>query len=368
VVSSRVLKRATVITCLATALSACGPARIPPPPALFPLENAWTVPVPRGVDYGPATDGTHVFYVSGGTLHAVAAANGKPRWSTEGRDGTLGAAPNLLALREADGTVWGIDPASGSARWKVESGIAGTLAPVVDAQLVLIAGEGLVAIDAVSGRVIWGAPGEPKVTSPPVVAGPLVIVGEADGTVRARDGATGASRWTHATGGEVLAPALPDGEGRLIVGTTARGIIALDAKDGKRKWRWKVGTDVITAGVVVERNAVVATQEAVLWGLRSGGGNMAWRAALPSRTLGGPMRFGNAVLIACHGLRPSESLLVGFDGLTGRRLGDLKTPAEIKWPPAAAGLGVYAALRNDTLAGWRLPPEAAPAPSSPSKP
>ena len=152
------------------------------------------------------------------------------------------------------------------------------------------------------------------------------------------------------------------------MGTTARGIIALDAKDGKRKWRWKVGTDVIAGGVVVERNAVVATQEAVLWGLRRGGGNMAWRAALPSRTLGGPMRFGNAVLIACHGLRPSESLLVGFDGLTGRRLGDLKTPAEIKWPPAAAGRGVYAALRDDTLAGWRLPPEAEPAGSSPAKP
>ena len=80
------------------------------------------------------------------------------------------------------------------------------------------------------------------------------------------------------------------------------------------------------------------------------------------------MRFGHAVLIACHGLRPSESLLVGFDGLTGRRLGDLKTPAELKWPPAAAGRGVYAALRDDSLAGWRLPPEAEPAASSPPKP
>jgi outer membrane protein assembly factor BamB len=368
VVSSRVLERATVVLCLATALSACGPPRIPPPPALFPLENAWKVPVPGGVDHGPATDGARVFYVSAAALHAVAAADGKPLWTTAGREGTLGAGPGLLALREADGTVWGIEPASGSARWKVESGIAGTLPPVVDAERVLVAGDGIVSIDVGSGRVVWGAPGAPKVTAPPVVAGALVIVGEADGTVRARDAATGESRWTHATGGEVLAPALPDGEGRLILGTTARGIIALDAKDGKREWRWRVGADVTTGGIVVERNAVVATQEAVLWGLRRGGGNMAWRAALPSRTLGGPIRFGDAVLIACHGLRPSESLLVGFDGLTGRRLGDLKTPAELKWPPAAAGRGVYAALRDDTLAGWRLPAEAEPAGSSPAKP
>ncbi|HET9316168.1 MAG TPA: PQQ-binding-like beta-propeller repeat protein, partial [Vicinamibacteria bacterium] len=269
------MKRATVVTCLATALSACGPARIPPPPALFPLQTAWKVPVAGGVDHGPVTDGTGVFYTSGGAVHAVAAADGKPLWSTEGRDGTLGAGPSLLALREADGTVWGIDPASGSARWKVESGIAGTLPPVVAADRVLVAGQGIVSMDAASGRVVWGAPGEPQVTAPPVLVGALVILGEKDGTVRARDAATGESRWTHATGGEVLAPVAPDGAGGLILGTTARGIIALDAKDGRRKWRWKVGADVTTAGTVVERNAVVATQEAVLWGLRRGGGNMA---------------------------------------------------------------------------------------------
>jgi hypothetical protein len=80
------------------------------------------------------------------------------------------------------------------------------------------------------------------------------------------------------------------------------------------------------------------------------------------------MRFGAAVLVACHGLRPSESLLVGFDGLTGRRLGDLRTPAELKWPPTQAGRGVYAALRDDSLAAWRLPAEAEPAGPSPAKP
>jgi outer membrane protein assembly factor BamB len=360
------LKRATVVSCLATALSACGHAQVAPPVALFPLENTWKVPVPGGVDHGPVTDGTRVFYVSGGAVHAIAAHDGSPLWTTAGRAGTLAAGPSLLALREPDGTVWGIEPASGSARWKVESNIAGPLPPVVDGDRVLVAGEGIAVLEAASGRALWAAPGAPKVTAPPVVAGPLVIVGEEDGTLRARDGVTGSPRWTYATGSEVRAPAVPDGEGRLILGTTARGIVALDARDGKRRWRWKVGADVTTGGVVIERNAIVATQEAVLWGLRRDGGNMAWRAALPSRSLGGPMRFGTAVLIACHGLRPSESLLVGFDGLTGRRLGDLKTPAELKWPPAAGASAVFAALRDDSLAAWRLPAEAeSPAPSPP---
>jgi outer membrane protein assembly factor BamB len=365
------LKRAAVLIFLAAALPGCGPKRVAPLPAVFPLENAWKVPVTGGVEHGPVTDGKRVYYVTREGLHAVGAKDGKPLWSTPGRVGVLAAGPGLVALRETDGTVWGVEPATGSARWKVESGIAGSLPPVVDGERVLIAGDGMAALDAASGRTVWASPGTPKVTAPPVVAGPLVIVGEADGTLRARDAATGSPLWTNATGGEVLAPVVADGEGRLFLGTTARGIVGIDAKDGKRKWRWKVGADVTTGGLVIERNAIVATQEAVLWGLRRSGGNLAWRAALPSRTLGGPMRFGTAVLIACHGLRPSESLLVGFDGLTGRRLGDLRTPAELKGPPAAGDRAVFAALRDDSLIGWRLPPEAeivAPQPAPATSP
>lgn len=340
-----------------------------PPPTLFPFENAWKIPVSGGVEHGPVTDGKRVYFATKEGLHAVSARDGKAVWSTPGRHGQLSAGPGLVVLRESDGTVWGIEPATGSARWKVESGIAGTLPPVVDGDRVLVAGDGIVALDAASGRTVWGAPGTPKVTAPPVMAGPVVIVGESDGTVRARDAATGSPGWAFASGGEVLAPVVADGEGRLFLGTTARGIVAIGAKDGKRKWRWKVGADVTTGGLVVERNVIVATHEAVLWGLRRGGGNMAWRAALPSRTLGGPMRFGPAVLIACHGLRPSESLLVGFDGITGRRLGDLRTPAELKGPPAAGDRAVYAALRDDSLIAWRLPPEAEPvAPQAPASP
>jgi outer membrane protein assembly factor BamB len=273
-------------------------------------------------------------------------------------------------LRQADGTVWAIEPGTGSARWKVQSGVTGTLPPVVDGDRVLVAGDGIVALEASSGRAVWGAPGAPKVTAPPVVSGPIVIVGEADGTVRARDAATGTPVWTFASGGEVRAPVVADGEGRLFLGTTARGIVSIDAKDGKRRWRWRVGADVLTGGIVIERNVIVATNEAVLWGLRRGGGSMAWRAALPSRTLGGPMRFGSSVLIACHGQRPSESLLLGFDGLTGRRLGDLRTPAELKSAPVSSGGTVFAALRDDSLVAWRLPPDAIPPadPPSPAKP
>jgi outer membrane protein assembly factor BamB len=359
------LKRSIALLFILTGFVGC--ARRPAPlPSLFPLETSWKVPVPGGVEHGPVTDGKRAYYVSRGALSAVSVADGKPLWTTAGREGTLASAPGLLVLRQADGTVWAIEPGTGSARWKVQSGVAGTLPPVVDGERVLVAGDGIVALEAASGRALWGAPGAPKVTALPVAAGPIVVVGEADGTVRARDAGTGNPVWSFASGGEVRAPVVADGEGRLFLGTTARGIVSLDAKDGKRRWRWKIGADVLTGGVVIERNVIVATNEAVLWGLRRGGGSMAWRAALPSRTLGGPMRFGSSVLIACHGQRPSESLLIGFDGLTGRRVGDLRTPAELKGAPVTAGGTVFAALRDESLVAWRLPPDAVPPAVQPS--
>jgi hypothetical protein len=52
------------------------------------------------------------------------------------------------------------------------------------------------------------------------------------------------------------------------------------------------------------------------------------------------------VLIACNGTRPSESLLLGFDLATGRRLGELKTTGEIHGAPILVGNHVVVELRH----------------------
>jgi len=334
------------------------------PPDVFPLGTAWTSALGESIEGPLATDGVRLFVAThDGAVRALDLATGAQIWRVDGRPGVLGWGPGLLALREEDGTVWGMEADTGHARWKGESGIAGTIPPVVSADAVLVAGEGLAMLDPATGAARWSVPPPPAVTGRPLGAGAHVLAGEADGALRCRDAATGTLAWAFPTAGIVAAP-LVDDRDRALFGTTDRRFLALDLKDGHQRWRWKVGADVQGSAVVLEDEVLFAALDNVLYALNRGNGNMAWRAALPSRPLGGPLLAGTAVLVACF-----ENEVVGFDGRTGRKLGSLKTSAEIRTPPVLAGRQVYIGLRDRSVVALSLaapePEEAAPPAASP---
>ena len=80
------------------------------------------------------------------------------------------------------------------------------------------------------------------------------------------------------------------------------------ASKGNARWTWRLGADVQHPAALFERLVLFATHEDVLYALDRGNGHLAWRAALPSRPLSGPVLFGDAVLVACHGARPGRDL------------------------------------------------------------
>ena len=103
-----------------------------------------------------------------------------------------------------------------------------------------------------------------------------------------------------------------------------------------------------------------ATHEDVLYALKRGSGSVAWLANLPSRPLSAPLVAEGAVLVACYGLRPKESFVVGFEARTGRRLGDLKTPSELAAPPILIGSGMVVGLRDGSVVRYRFAAPEAP--------
>ena len=339
------------------------------PPALFPMS--------RTVDSCPS----RTAHVQGpchrrrARLRARAAtalarprpADGKPLWRVGGPRGRAGRAPSLLALREADGTVWGIEPASGLRALEGRVGDRrAPLPPVFDGDRVLVAGDGHRGPRRRRAARVSGACAADAVATlrrAPRRRGPLVIVGEADGTrARARPG-TGSPLWTCATGGAALRePRRPTARDGSSWAPAARGFVALHAENGHREWRWKVGADVRT-----RRRARWATRwsfashEAVLYALRRGGGNLSWRATLPSRPLGGAAALRrHGVIVACHGLAAvREPAAWASTGVNGRPLGELRTPAEIEWPAAAPGrLAVLRRAARRQPGGLHLPPQA----------
>jgi outer membrane protein assembly factor BamB len=174
-------------------------------------------------------------------------------------------------------------------------------------------------------------------------------------------------QWTHETHSPLQAPPLLDDRNRLFLGTTARRFVALDpGKDGRERWRWRLGADVTSGAALLGNRVLFASFENVLYALKRSNGHLIWRAPLPSRPLAAPFLLNSIVLVACH-----ENEVVAFDGRDGRRLGNLRTPTEMKTPPLLLDDTLFVGLRNPwavaalTLTGLRPP---SPAPAEPRPP
>lgn len=333
------------------------------------MSQVWAAPLEEHA-LGPlASDGRLVFVATrDGTLRGIDLASGELVWRVADRAGFLAAREGMLLSREEDGTVWAIDPATGSARWKAASGVAGAFPPVFDGDRAVVAGKGLAMLDLASGSVLWTIPPDAVTTALPVAAGPCLLVAEEPGVLRCRAPGTGGSIWTWNAGGGLHAPPVVDDDGAVLLGTAARAFVAVRLEDGHRRWRWKLGADVRTKAAILRDQAVFASHEAILYALRRGNGNLAWRATIPSRPIGGPMVLGDGVIVACYGSRPEENLLVGFDGRNGKRLGELRTPGEIEGAPLLQGDRVLIALREPRVIALQIAAPGEPEPSPVASP
>jgi outer membrane protein assembly factor BamB len=343
------LRRLTLVLALLST-SSCA-ARAPLPlPAIFPMRQAWTAPLPSFPEEPLATDGQHLYVTTrDGSLVALDLQRGERLWALAEVEGRAAAAGGAVVLRQSAGTVVSFDPGNGGMRWKVESGVPGTLPPVIDGDRVFVAGRGLAALELASGRVLWRTDDGAEATAPVVVSGPRLYVGESDGTLRARDREDGKSIWMFKTDAPLAAPPVVDGPDRLFLGTRDRRIVALGAQDGEPDWRWKVGADIQGPGLVYQNRVVFAAYDAVLWALDRGNGNLAWRGLLTSRPIGGPIPVDGAALVACH-----ENEVLGFDLRTGRPIGGLRTTAVIGTPPLVVGRRLFLGLRDRTAVALDL--------------
>ena len=307
----------------------------------------------------PIAADTHRLYVAtrDGTVRALDPATGEVAWKAETLPGRLSAAEGTLLVRAEDGTLTSLQPRTGNVRWKLQTEIPGTLAAVIDEDRALVAGRGLAAVDLTSGRVLWRDASGGDSTAPPARAGARLLVGEADGTLRCRDRATGASLWTLHTGRALVAPPLVDtARGRAYLGTTDKRIVQLRLADGRAGWRWVVGADVAETGLILPDALVFACYDAVLYALNRGG-NLAWRGSLPSRPLSPPLVVSGYLLVACL-----ENELVIFAPETGRRVASMRTTALIHAAPVAAGPVIAIGLSDRSVVGYAISgPAPAPA-------
>ncbi len=357
------LPRLLLVACLVS--SACAGRRPAPRPPLLPLSAAWKTLLPDFVSPPLAADSRRIFVATrDGAVRALDQKTGEVDWKFEGPAGCLSAVDGTLLLRGEDGALRSLHPRTGALRWTAQTGVAGSMPAVIDQDRALVAGQGLAAVDLESGRVLWSEPSA-VVSAPPVRAGARLLVGEADGTLRCRDRLSGASLWTERTGKALIAPPLVDlARGRVYLGTTEKHIVELRLDHGQAGWRWTVGADIADAGLLLPDLVLFASFDAVLYAIRPGG-NLAWRGSLPSRPISAPQLVAGYLLVACL-----ENELVTFAPESGRRVGSLRTTAEIRTPPILAGPVLAVGLRDRSVIGYALPGSGleAPPPETPPTP
>ncbi|MFB6160949.1 MAG: PQQ-binding-like beta-propeller repeat protein [Haloferacaceae archaeon] len=285
-----------------------GATRHPPAasaPNGFPLGRAWSVPT---VATGPVLVDERRYYLRTATgVVALSPADGRVTWRrrASGPAGGIAVGADLLVLPTAEGSVYGLDPADGTARWSVAA--TATCPPVLTRDAVVLGtASGVVAHTRDEGTACFRVP-----TADPVVHlvadGDLAVAataGAATGTLLAVDPARRAVRYAQ------FLTAPPTGlvglDGELVVSTGERSR-GLAAADGTLTWTAPVGP-VVASGryhYALGSDAVVALDDA---------GERAWRAAVPAPT--GVAATGDVVVAT------SDADGVAFqvhDARTGRR-------------------------------------------------
>jgi outer membrane protein assembly factor BamB len=300
-------------------------------PQPSPWSVTWTTAL-GGFAVAPATADQSSVFVSlkTGQVVAVATDTGAVRWTT--------AAPTEVGPAASAGAVY---------------------VATVDA---------IEALAAVTGERTWRAPLPAALAAAPLVSGPHVIGVLRSGEVRALDRASGTMAWTQTLGGtpDLVSPvvndrflaALSEGEvvlvettsGRLLwrrrlpapttalrvdldrvfVGSRDNFLYALDGRDGRIRWRWRTGGDVIGVPEVDDRRVYFVSLDNVVRALDRVNGAQRWKAGLPTRPIGGPVLLGGELIVA----GVSAALHVVDIG-TGRLQPAIALDAEPSLPPLA---------------------------------
>jgi outer membrane protein assembly factor BamB len=218
-----------------------------------------------------------------GTLHALAADSGEPRWQHTIDDVYPGqAVVGDRVFYTSDAGLRAYDRRDGTLRWTAPQpdGPAGyTFHPTSDGEVVAVGTDlGVAAVDVASGERRWHhRTGLETHTAPAVVDG-VVVAGSDDTYVRALDAATGERRWRAKTDGrDRCPPAVVDG--RVFVGSNDGTLYALDAATGEREWTHEVGPEVRTLAVTGGHVFAAGRDRGVgpLVALRADTGERCWR-------------------------------------------------------------------------------------------
>jgi outer membrane protein assembly factor BamB len=320
--------------------------------------------------------------MQGGPQHlgtAPAAAGASPplrvawRWPGGKPTGSLGSTSTAvvaggLAVVLTQNDVVALDPDDGTVRWRLVRATGYLDPPAVDPTAgssgIVVFAQGrsgtkssLEAADLARGTVLWRFPEAGltrRLRGAPVIAGGTVFAGAGDGHIYAVDLATGASRWSFATGGAVqTSPAVADGLVFAVAEDLATGrstLFAVDAATGKQQWTFSPsGFSLhVTPPTVADGRVFVGFGDGLVRAFDDRSGALEWSSDVryPFSPFNGLAFAGGALYTLDVG-----GGLYRFDARTGELVWDFQFLATaLRSAPLVAQGYVYVGLDDGTVA------------------
>ncbi len=299
------------------------------PLALFPLRTVWTLGLNNSLTAPPAFDATRGFFpLEGDQLAAYSLATGARLWVAAIRTQTEPAAGDNLLFVVGAGVLTALRATDGSSAWELPFSETLTVPLVVDnGWLIAVTRAGdVLAFRAVDGALIWRRNIGAAAHARPALSGDRVYLPTSDGRVVTLRVDTGAPVWERRLGGaanDIFAT-----EQHLYLGSQDKYLYCLNAKDGHVEWRWQTGASVIGLPIVDERSVYFVSLDNVLRGLNRSSGVQRWKSALPLRPTTGPIRAGDALIVA--GPAPT---LRAYNAHDGKAAGEFAMAGELAAPP-----------------------------------
>ena len=264
------------------------------------------------------------------------------------------------------GTVFAISSSTGETRWTFASGRCTAASPAVADGVVYeaflnrppcnrpagtkgLTGE-VVALDATTGAVRWRHVLGPSESSP-LVANGLVYVGDWSGWVFALDAKTGRQVWGYQTGGEVKGAVAQSGS-RLYVGSYDHHLYALTARTGRLIWRGSAqerfggrGTFYSTPAVAYGR-VYIGSTDGKVYSFGATSGKVRWSQSTGGYVYGSPAIWNQRILVGSYSGR-----FYSLDAATGDVQWEFDAGGPISGSATVLGNLVYfSTLKGQTFA------------------
>ncbi len=234
----------------------------------------------------------------------------------------------LVAQRFGKKTLFLFSPKTGKKRWKVKLGDIET-EPLLagDTLFVTTLFQGVAAVQADSGKLLWKKALNAQSHSSPVLRGGRLFFGDDKGRLFALNRETGDSLFAVSLGGIVrAAPTCRDG--RIFIGTTEGRFLALSAQTGEILWEKRLPAEIVHAAALTHRAVFLVANDGFLYKFSAKNGSLFWKQNLNGVAGTAPLLLGNRLVLGTL-----EHTLLVVDAQSGRILFQKRLKGRIRTLP-----------------------------------